>query len=202
MKKFLFISILAIIMAVPSVSLADTFSNSRIDGGQVHAYFNGSVSNYGYTNIYQQSLESWNGISSVVSVTRTHSSSAHPYYDRYNVSGARPSGSGGGLLLGTINAFNISGNQTTHHSPWGHATVTLYHNNIINVLNTSYFQRNVAIHEIGHTLKMAHPESQSGFNYMPLNGQTSIMTQTGDRPSQATAPHNYDRSELRRKWGN
>lgn len=183
-KKYILPSILGIIAAVlllPVLTNADIFRNGKTWEGNTRVEFTPSVSDYGYTSIYNQAMDNWRGISSNVTFTTTGS---HAYYDKYHVSTTSSDG-----LLGRIVPYISSGNTTNLNSEWGYVRVYVFENTFAENGYSNTDRLATATHEVGHSIKLAHPSGDVSSN----------MNQGIGKPS---SPTSYDRSELRRKWGN
>lgn len=184
-------------MLFPSISHADIFTGNKAGNGNIQAFFSSSVDSYGYTTIYRTAQDRWRGISNNVTLNRTLSTNGFP--DLYNISGARREGASGGRLLGQAVPHSSAGSQVGVNTNWEYVVITLYHNNYEDLGMNTNQRIATAVHEVGHSLKLAHPESQVGSQREPLDGRSSIMVQG---IKNATYPQGYDEVELRRKWGN
>lgn len=160
-------------------------------GARFGAYYDPSVANFAYTGAMDNARASWNNISTRVAISKvTTSTNADVYF---------VSASDQGTTVGQTFAYaTATASPTTdsagYNANWHHMAIVMYDGTVINQfpndstarLNTV---RRCAIHEVGHTLKMAHDAQAAGQSIMdPICNQA-----TGVMP--------YNRSELIRKWG-
>ena len=106
----------------------------------------------------------------------------------------------------------------TETADWYFATETLYPGNIRNAIGNDddteeEYARNIAIHELGHSLKMAHPSYYDAMigevrgqgtdiaNSIHMIGG-SIMEKYPSVTYIKTAPLQADKDQLRKKWDN
>jgi len=164
-----------------SISFADFFSGGR-SSAVFYAYYDSSVTSYGYTSHYDAARANWNGISQEVAINKTSSPSGTP--DKYYVGTTTTPG-----LLGRTIPYKASGGTYVPASTseqWAYCTVSIYHNTMSdNNMNHSQIVSN-ATHELGHTLSLAHPTSF----------QISVMNQG----IQSIGPTTYDKNQLKAKW--
>ncbi|RKP54416.1 hypothetical protein D7Z26_13775 [Cohnella endophytica] len=155
------------------------------------AYYDGSVASYGWGSIFDSGRSNWGGISSKVSIGKTTSTANYPdkYYvgqtSNANLWGFAPAykkDANGNIVLADVN-----------YDTWLYCTVSAYENTIkLNQpggLTTSQTISSVTTHEIGHTLSLGHSPSS----------ETSVMVSAG---ATNFSPTNYDKTELKSKWGN
>lgn len=176
---------------VPISASANTFSGGR-SSAIFSAYYDVSVSQYGYTSIYDDGRTNWNGVSSKVTVSKSSSncSSCDEYYAGTTANN--------GLLGYTqpYNSFHVA-LVITANNTWKYCVLSLYDNQIkaSNAgssgpgLTRAEIVSSVTTHEIGHSLSLAHSPS----------GTTSVMTANDITDF---APNTYDKNELKSKWGN
>lgn len=162
---------------------ADLFSGGRTSG-IFEVYYDKSVSNYGYTTIYDDAYYQWNGITAKVSLSKTTSTTNYP--DKYYVGETSTPG-----LLGQMTPYKKDSNgnivKASLDETWLYSTVAIYDNTMDSANMTRAERVGNATHEVGHTLSLAHPSIVV----------ESIMNQG----IQDIAPTTYDKDELRRKWG-
>lgn len=191
------------------VASGDCWYGGRRNLGIINAYYDASVinysstpSNYNYEVILDEARDAWGGISANVSITRTYTLVNNP--DKYYVGeSATP------YVLGMFTPYRRIFGATFSanlNDDWTYCTVSLYDNEIEDA-NLSYEQcrSSVGMHEIGHTLKLAHPadDTSSGDG----TERQDIPVPPGEIPvmhrSAITdySPTPYDQQELTAKWG-
>jgi hypothetical protein len=197
----------AVTLAI-QVASGDCWYGGRRNLGIVNAYYDASVinysgsSNYNYEVILDEARESWGGISANVSITRTYTLVNDP--DKYYVGeGALPNVLGMFSPYRRVSGIILSANLDDN---WHYCTVSLYDNEI-EAANLSYEQcrSSVGMHEIGHTLKLAHPpdDTSSGDGTQRQDipvppGEIPVMHRSAITDYSATP---YDQQELTAKWG-
>lgn len=169
------------LLTFQSVSYAETYAGGRTNG-LIQYYLDDSAIAYGYAPHFSQAAASWNGISQKVSLREAESAKGA---DLYMVGNSAIQG-----LLGAHvpyqKGFLGRPKVASEYDPWQFSAVVLYHNNM-QAYALTYQQRvSNAIHEIGHTLGLAHP----------TQNQPSVMKQG----ISDLFPTSYDRFELTRKW--
>ncbi|TKI57572.1 hypothetical protein E8L90_20090 [Brevibacillus antibioticus] len=179
-RKFTSLGIATLLLIVPIQSaLADYWGGGKTWAGVTVYEFDSSVYNYSYDygKVYNQAIRNWEGISSKVSfVSRTHENSDKYYVGETSIQG----------LLGRMDPYNGS-RMASINSSWSSTKVHIFHNNM-DAFNMSEAERiSNATHEIGHSLKLAHP----------VGNVTSVMKQG----IQSRGPSSYDQTELKNKWG-
>ncbi|MFS0728393.1 matrixin family metalloprotease [Paenibacillus sp. 1P07SE] len=163
--------------SLASVTSADYNAGGR-SSAQFNAWYDSSVASYGYTGIYDSARASWGGISSRVAVGKTTSSAGTP--DKYYVGTTTDP-----ELMGLASYFNASGSPVCITCTRAYTTVALYNNNLPN--NYSY-RLSAAIHEIGHSLSLAHTSNE--------------LTNSVMQPwLQNIGVQQYDMNQLKAKWG-
>lgn len=176
-----FLGLLIVTIAFPIISKADIWSGSKTWAGYTRLVYTPSVASFGYTSIYNEATNNWTGKSTKVTFSRGNGTHAND--DKYHVANTSTPN-----LLGRIVPYN--GNQVGTGNYWGYVRVYVY-DNTFNKLNYSRSQRvATATHEVGHSLKLAHPSSST---------VSSVMHQGSKK---ALKPTSYDVQELKRKWGN
>lgn len=179
-SKIFFLSLIALVAFSTSAS-ADYWENTTATGGHAKVTYSSSVSSYGYTSIYDNAIKKWNGISSKVSVKKASPSYTTDVYYVGNTSVAD--------RTGLMQPMGARGNACLD-CRWTYTKLYLYDNNM-RALNYSTTNRTAtAIHEVGHSLKLAHT---------PAEAPSSIMKQ-GRKT--LTDPTTYDKAQLKAKWGN
>jgi len=185
-KNFLLpfvLGVFVVIISFPLVSKADFWGGGKTWDGHARVEYTPSVASYGYTNIYNAAVNNWRGLSSKVTITVGVGS--HPNDDKYHVAETSTPN-----LLGRIVPYNGSEVGSTNY--WAYVRVYIYDNTFNNFRFDEDERIGTATHEIGHSLKLAHPLSKS---------VSAVMHQYDDRDG-VVSPTSYDISELRRKWGN
>lgn len=199
MKRGVFIGsvVTVLLLLTSSVSSADTWKNNRLNkfDSKLSAYYDSSVANFGYTGAYDDARAKWGGISSDVSVSKTTSTSNNP--DKYYI-GTTSSPT----LLGMMIPYSKTSTgfiyEATVDEDWLYGTVRMYYDNMGKYkMGYSEIVSN-AIHEIGHSLKLAHPGQGTQSTTPVPSGQESVMNQG----IQSIGPQSYDKKELIKKWGN
>lgn len=180
-KKISFVCLTCILLfGVSSLVRADYHPQGGRSTGKFNAYYDASVTTYGYTGIYDTARTSWNGISSTVSIGKTTSASGLP--DKYYVGTSATVG-----LLGQAAYYDANNNPVCPNCLRAYTLVSSYANN----LEGSSYSAKVsnATHEIGHSLALAHTT---------VTGINSVMYQG----LQEIGPQQYDKSQLKARWGN
>lgn len=161
----------------------------------IAAYYDPAMSTY-YRGVFDGARANWSGISSNVTVNATSTNSNLP--DRYYALDTDTPG-----LLGRINPFvynssgALVGGPEYVNSAWVTVNVFIYINQMQANGMTYSQQVSNATHEIGHSLKMAHPNDASCYYSVPQSGESSVMNQG----IQNIGPQNFDKRELKRVWG-
>jgi hypothetical protein len=186
LRKVLVFVLSMVLLGSVSMSVhADYWAGTKTWGGITVYNYDSSVSTYGYSTIYDDARTNWTGISSGVAFSNGTHTNADKYYVGITSSPT---------LLGQIIPYDGSGNSTSLTGSWHHVNVSIYDNTMDNY-NMSRAERvGNATHEVGHSLKLAHPGS---VNPLP-SPVTSIMNQG----IQSIAPTSYDKQELKATWGN
>ncbi|WP_054404081.1 matrixin family metalloprotease [Paenibacillus solani] len=186
------IALSTIIVAIPVVN-ATVFSYKR-STGTYSAYYDYSVEQKSYTTQYDWARSKWSGISSKVSINKTTEPSTAT--DMYFV-GENP----------VAHFYGQTAFYTKNGSPadpnvknWDYSVVFVYHNNMVaDGMNNDTNKKSITTHEVGHSLGLAHTNVANS----TLRSQ-SVMT-SGSDPFvnfNVTSPSDYDKGELKYKWGN
>ncbi|SDL98714.1 matrixin family metalloprotease [Paenibacillus jilunlii] len=178
-----------------SIVSADTHSpRGGNDNGHIQAWYDSSISSYGYTSHFDHAVSTWNGRNANVSISKTLNNSGQ--VDRYYVGTTTELGLYGRNLW--YNDLGISVDPDWFS--WSRSVVSVYdnqlrnHNNGVNFTSTRI--RHTTAHEVGHSLGLAHTTSSTQVS-------TSLMTE-GNNPSlnrDINTPSSYDISELRSLYG-
>lgn len=172
---------LASIFCLMTFAYADSFVGGR-QNAQINYYLDASAIQYGYAPHFNRAAKAWNGISASVNLKEVESPKGA---DLYMVGNSSIDG-----LLGAHvpyqKGFLGKPKVVSEYDFWQFSSVVLFHNNMV-ANGLTYHQRvSNAIHEIGHTLSLAHP-SQTVPSVMK-QGISDLM------------PTSYDRFELINKW--
>ncbi|NQX47116.1 hypothetical protein HQN87_17435 [Paenibacillus tritici] len=188
-------SVLSASLLFSSIVSADTHKpRGGNDHGHIQAWYDSSVSSYGYTGHFDHAVSTWNGRNANVSISKTLNNSGQ--VDRYYVGTTAELG-----LFGRTNWYNDLGiNVDPDWFSYSRSVVSIYHNQLKDYQNginfTSTRIRHTTAHEVGHSLGLAHTTSSAQLS-------TSLMTE-GNNPSvnrNINTPSSYDISELRSLYG-
>lgn len=167
----------------------------RIDPSAQNSFLTSSVYNSGYA---------WNDISSGVKISNILiATSGTPYISGYYyVYGATYSDG----TLGEVLAYN-NGNVVGASDNWGSIAIQMNTNS--NAFSSSNVSISTAasktfIHEVGHALKLGHPEIAPSYTGHIYNGHpVAIMNQGIPNGVEiATSVQQHDKDNLKAKWGN
>ncbi|MBN7774463.1 hypothetical protein [Clostridium aminobutyricum] len=186
-KKFTKTIVLVAILTLASGSFcyADTFTGGR-SSAVYKAYFDSSVSSYGYSPHYMAGMSNWNNISSKVSLSITTSTSDYP--DKYYIGNTATNGLWGQTAIYKKNLLGqIVTAQTT--DTWVYSTIVLYDNQMKAYNMNAAEVKSTATHEVGHTLSLAHTTA-------------SVESVMREGAIQFIGPTTYDITQLKAKWGN
>ncbi|RJG23080.1 matrixin family metalloprotease [Paenibacillus thiaminolyticus] len=193
-RKMLFLSLSAVILVITfsSITNADTFKKSRVEG-IYNAWYDSSVSSYGYTGAIDAARKNWSDISSNVSIGYTNDKTGYSTDEVYVGTTAQAD------LLGRALPHVISWPINIPVDPdmfnWDYSVVSFYHNNFVSHnLNTFNLRKHIATHEFGHALGLAHTTGANQYN--------SIMKSGTNEEETIFSPTSYDKGQLRDKWGN
>ncbi|MFE0560676.1 hypothetical protein ABES58_23070 [Paenibacillus lautus] len=187
------IALSTIIAAIPNAN-ATVFSYKRTTG-IFNAYYDYSVAQYGYTSQFDWARSQWSGISSKVSIGK--SSKQDKTTDMYFVDNISTSG-----VYGQVINYKNGGSNTVDPNVgnWDYSVVILYDNNLASDgLKNDTNIKNSALHEVGHSLALAHTNISNS-----TERASSVMTAGTDtfKNRNITSPSTYDKGELKYKWGN
>lgn len=169
------------IVALSSISSADINSGGR-SSAKFNAFYDSSVTSYGYKAAYDAGRSNWAGISSKVAIGYTSSSSGLP--DKYYVGNTSDP-----TLLGLSSYFDANGNPVAKTALRAYTTVAIYDNTMVsNNMTYSEVVSNIS-HELGHSLSLAHTTDPSVTSSVMFQGIQSI------------GPQQYDKNQLKSKWG-
>ncbi|MEK5439337.1 MULTISPECIES: matrixin family metalloprotease [Paenibacillus] len=162
--------------------------------GKIQAWYDSSISSYGYTSHFDHAVSTWNGRNANVSISKTLNNSGQ--VDRYYVGTTSEEG-----LYGRNIWYNDLGIPVDPDwFSWSRSVVSVFDNQLRNfnggVNFTSARIKHTTAHEVGHSLGLAHTTASAQVS-------TSLMT-AGDNSSvnrDINTPSSYDISELRSLYG-
>lgn len=182
-----------LIAASAQIVYGDYWAGGRVGKTdcKISAYYDSSVATFGYTGTYDSARAAWGGISSKVSIGKTTSKTGNP--DIYYVAND-PTGMNLGRTYPYVQGASGPVQEDNTTADWVYCTVYSYDNVLKASSATAADKTMNATHEIGHTLKQAHPSTS----------QTSVMNQglPSLNANVAASPTTYDKGELKAKWGN
>lgn len=176
----------------------DAFCGNKRGGGTSAAHYDSSVANIGafgqdYTTLFDQARGQWGGISSRVALNKTSYTTNDP--DKYYVGNTSITG-----RLGiTIPYDYVNGSlvEVGIDAYWIKANVSVYDNTFDANAFGNTERLATTIHELGHSLKLAHP-GQGTCRVTPIpDGKTSVMVQG----QKSYGVQQYDAAELKGVWG-
>ncbi len=138
-----------------------------------------------YKNIFGSALSNWLAISSNINYSWGNSSNQSRDDEYYATTTSTAGLLGYTEPMKKILFINVDADVNEN---WDFCRVYIYTNQMDANNMTDAQKISNATHEIGHSLKLAHPTSS----------HTSVMNQG----IQSIGPTDYDRSELISKWGN
>jgi hypothetical protein len=176
---------LVFLFVLPVVALADIFGGDKAHP-VTYAWYDDSVSAYGYTPHYDAGREYWNGITDYAHVYSNKGDYVDGH-DKYYIGHSNPDPD----VVGQMTPFYITWYgehlEAWDNDDWDYCVVTMYHENMEYIL--SYSAGTVkynAAHEIGHSLKLAHPTHDA-----------NTVLEQGFNQSLPPSPYNQDVYELR-----
>jgi len=177
----------------------DTWCGGKTGNGTSATYYDASVSSsqwgFDYTSTFDQARAQWSGISSRVALNKTSSTANNP--DKYYVGNTSSAG-----LLGLTtpyiyrNGVLVDGSQNLD-DVWEKTNVSIYDNTFQQNGFTATERLGTATHELGHSLKLAHPGQGSCRVTAIPDGTTAVMVQG----RKAYGVQQYDKRELKAFWG-
>ncbi len=208
---------LAVALAVVNGTsvLADSWNGTRSNGNACNGYFLArSVYEYGsgYPEAFRAGIQAWYGsLSSTVSAGMFERSSWLPRTDKFFVGETLDNTMGALTCYYTGTSSNNLTRTLDHDLNWYVCTIAMYPGNIQAAAGGDAdfemrLQTKIATHEIGHSLKFAHPKKGQGTfrDDKPLGaGRRSIMEQQAEFPDGFVLDglQAYDVNELIAKWG-
>ncbi|WP_028563025.1 hypothetical protein [Paenibacillus pinihumi] len=184
-------------LVVPPVT-ADTFTYTRKGGGIFDAWYDSSVSSYGYTPHLDFSRNAWGGISSKVSIGFTTNHRGYSTDEIYVGNSATTN------LFGLMVPYKVSwptntlatdqkGNAPT--SNWDYSVISIYDNSLsAHKLKTWTGITHTTTHELGHSLGLAHTTTHGQIG-------PSVMSAGSVADRNVNTPNAYDKAQLKLKWG-
>lgn len=171
----------------------------------IDVYYNPSVSTYGFTTAFDHANNSWNGISSKIVIRK-----ASLYKDGVNsiqvVDAYNPIYADiWGVAIGYKFDADKNKIEASRDESWVDSKITIY-NKKFEPLKPypeafSRKQRQIAVHETGHSIKLAHTNEE----YANETTQPSIMYSDAVpgviAPAPDDVPQVFDKGELKQKWG-
>ncbi|NMI07837.1 matrixin family metalloprotease [Paenibacillus sp. SZ31] len=175
------------IVFLPSAN-ATTFGHIHSQGGKFGAYYDSSITTYGYTSHFDFARNSWAGISPNVAISK---SSTRGYgIDEYYV-GTSSTPHLYGLFSPYNDVFSVGVTVDPLKRNWVYSVISVYDNNIKDDgLKNSTNIRHTTTHELGHSLGLAHTEDTP-------KKATSVMTKGQEADRSITTPSDYDKNQLR-----
>lgn len=199
MKILYSLMVVVFLCATTSMTHADTFLGTRSDGGNVSVFHTLSVRNSPYyTNIYTQARHAWNGISPNVTLNRTYSSENVGTF--LFVGNDHPATTVLWYIIPYIQNSNGSIVPDTSFAGinglWRRTDVFIMDSNMHALWLTDLQRTATAVHEIWHSLKLAHPWQGTEMCIDIPSWQTSVMIQ--GIKNFLVQP--YDRDNILLKW--
>ncbi|OME89932.1 hypothetical protein BK124_30005 [Paenibacillus amylolyticus] len=186
------LTVLSSVVLFSSFVSADVFPKKRLEG-KYSAWYDSSVSSYGYTGSVDAGRQSWNGISSKVNIGKTTVKTGNSTDEVYVGTTTDAE------TLGQAMPYMISWPANIIAPPnlfnWDYSVISLYHNTIsAGKMNTNDLRKSIVSHEFGHALGLAHTTGS--------NASKSIMKPKSNSQETIFEPQTYDKAELKSKWGN
>ncbi|WP_420594244.1 hypothetical protein [Deinococcus sp.] len=177
----------------------DTWCGGKEGNGISATYYDSSVSSsqwgFNYVTTFDQARAQWGGISSRVALNKTSSTANNP--DKYYV-GNTAVADRLGITTPYIykNGVLVDGSQNLD-DVWAKANVSIYDNTFKQNSFTTTERLGTVTHELGHSLKLAHP-GQGSCRVAPISaGATAVMVQG----RKAYGVQQYDKQEIKAFWG-
>lgn len=168
----------------------------------VDVYYNPSVSTYGFVTAFDHANNQWNGVSSKIVMRKvtTYRTGVNSIQVIAGLNPVIPN------AWGLHNGYRLDATgqvvDATTDEPWVHSKITLYNERFESLRGYPAYEvrkRQVAVHETGHSLKLAHTNEQ----YANETTESSIMVGNAypNSDSFSDVPQPFDKGELRQKWG-
>lgn len=158
------------------------------------------------STVYNSAL-AWNNISSNVHVSVIMETPGMPTIaGTMNVYGSNDLADG---VLGRTVPYNSSGSEVSANSNWSYVvilinTTTSFYNTLNSSSATNAAKMNF-IHEVGHALKLSHPEKNTSYSGHNKGGLPyAVMNQgypSASYPAVSSTVEDHDKSCLKAKWG-
>lgn len=209
----LFIFTLFITLSIPQSVSANYWDGGRTNGVKGSVWYSDSVASYGYTGHFDKGRAYWNA---TPEVNLWRNPTRLRYSDAYYVSSWKEGNHAGSnsYIYGFANGYQYWYGTDMNYSVgnnvyWDFALVRIYHG----AMNTdgaepklNYYERiKVAAHEIGHSIKIAHPDDKSGKEPVLDKNMFSIMNQGRLEIMKPGTPYEsittYDKQTVTKKWG-
>jgi hypothetical protein len=185
MKKFVIMKLLAItaLILLSQLASAEISTGGRVGGVANLQYENhSSVAANGYDTYFDNASPKWNNISTQVNLTKA---STNRFRDIRMV--GETQNAIWGLMTPYVCSVPPIGPPSCYAgsilSSWTYATTELFKNTLP---NNNDIKHHTALHEVGHSLSLMHTSSVS-----VMNVATELLN-----------PTDFDKSELKSKWGN
>jgi hypothetical protein len=188
-KKFLMICLVITLYNLSSICAhADYHSGTLLNKSQynsVRLWRTPSITDYGYFSINSDARNNWQSVD-YSTINFTVSSADDSTYDKHYVGTTAVSGKYGEITPKKKNILGIL-DYAAPDDDWYHTIVKVFDNQMDNDQFTEADRIACFMHEIGHSLKLAHP----------TNSLDSVMLQY---PLTSLTITPYDRQELLAKW--
>jgi hypothetical protein len=167
------------------VIYADILEGTRTlnSGKYVEIYYDSSIANNGYSQMFHNARSAWSGISTQMKgfslVTQNTDYSDEAYVANTSTAGLW------GMTFPKKYILNVQVSAGLNDN-WDFCEVYVYKNQMDAYNLTNIQRQGVAVHELGHSAKLNHPQSV----YCVMSEGVPV-----------TWPNDYDKYELKRKWG-